>query len=198
MLIFFNAVDVGVRAEEEKVFFDDENYSILNENNIITIIDRKNEDEKIKIIQNGEFDSTIELPNGDVHTFKLIGDTVYMDETIEVMTVQKYYEKVAISRGITGPWIYAYSYKCKSTYDAQGREIVSGIIGFIPYLGVVTGVISLIKSIVDTSDRATVYFKIDVYRDNSYRYLKNKVSIYKKSNYTGLVKTYWTHPRSVV
>lgn len=162
-----------------------------------TIITNLIANEVTKIVQTGEFACFISLSNGEFHSIDLKDNYLYFDNEIKVAKIEKYVEEIQ-PFGMNGPWYYAYTIKCSSTYDKQGRDIVTNIIGYIPYLGVTSSVISLIVSAVGGNNQKEVYFKIDTYHDDSYRYLRDHITVYKNSDYTGSTGSYWTNARASV
>ena len=100
-----------------------------------TIITNLITNEVTKIVQTGEFACFISLSNGEFHSIDLKDNYLYFDNEIKVAKIEKYVEEIQ-PFGMNGPWYYAYTIKCSSTYDKQGRDIVTNIIGYIPYLGV--------------------------------------------------------------
>ena len=162
-----------------------------------TIITNLITNEVTKIVQTGEFACFISLSNGEFHSIDLKDNYLYFDNEIKVAKIEKYVEEIQ-PFGMNGPWYYAYTIKCSSTYDKQGRDIVTNIIGYIPYLGVTSSVISLIVSAVGGNNQKEVYFKIDTYHDDSYRYLRDHITVYKNSDYTGSTGSYWTNARASV
>lgn len=189
--------DQNVSIQKEYVKTDD-GLILIEQTGNITLITNLDTGDIASVKRINEYESELVYPNGEMHKTRLIGEDLYLDDDIIGKVETTYEQNVASAKGINGPWIYAYSRKVASDYDKQGRDITTAIIGFIPYIGVVSNAISLIKAVVNGKPQARVYMKIDTYHDNSYRYLKDQIFVYENANYTGSQGSIWTGVRQSV
>ncbi|CAB3439621.1 TPA: hypothetical protein ACGYI6_002986 [Listeria monocytogenes] len=133
--------------------------------------------------------STITNPDGTTDTMVKKDNLIYLNGEIIGEEIKEEAKPLLKASGFK----YVTTFKTKMSLKKTSASIALSLAGLLGGpVGTFTSIAGMLLSLKSYAPQKEVYIKIKQYYNSYSREIKNDYSIYKKSNYTGLIKTY-TH-----
>ncbi|WP_271002062.1 hypothetical protein [Listeria seeligeri] len=184
---------IGKNGEEVKVTGNTiESDELLVEqvsNDKYQVLDKEsNETSSIEFSKN-HTKAIITNPDGTVDTMVKKNNLIYLNGEIIGEEIKE--ETRPLLKATS--YKYVKTFKTKMSLQKTSASLALSLAGFLGGpVGAFTSIAGTLLTLKSYAPKKEVYIKIKQYYNSYLREIKNDYSIYKKSNYTGLIKTY-TH-----